>query len=108
MAKFRVINTFEIPARDYFVLCGDVVEGMVAAGMLVHVPMNAALNTAILIDSVEVVSGTRGSNVGLCVRGDERDRAFLRGLNMQDEIFEVAGPITSSSPAPPRTDPGTA
>ena len=38
MASFLVDNTFYLHTRDLVVLCGDIVEGELGAGMLVDIP----------------------------------------------------------------------
>jgi hypothetical protein len=91
MARFHVNTTFEIASRGYSVLCGDVVEGVIRAGMIVRIPMNSGVFMPLPIHSIEIVtaSGKGKNSLGLCVRADENERALLKGLHIRNETFDV-------------------
>jgi hypothetical protein len=42
MARFRVSEPFGLASRNLFVLAGDVIDGHIAPGMKVEIPLNAS------------------------------------------------------------------
>jgi hypothetical protein len=89
MPKFFVKRTFEIPAREIFVLAGEIVEGEVAQGMFVNVPFNSELKTRHQINCIEYVRSEKTEDVCLCLRTEKGEAEILRALNLADETLEV-------------------
>jgi hypothetical protein len=88
VAKFYIRDTFEIPARNLFVLAGAITEGDIKPGMLVHVPINSQLAAVAPIQSVEFALRAGVEDVCLCMaNGPEAE--MLRSLNITDELCEV-------------------
>jgi hypothetical protein len=89
MAKFLVEAVFEIPARELFVLAGDVTEGEIRAGMTVRVRLNSSLSMSEPIHAIEPASTDSGPRVCLCIKADEEARELWRSLGIGDEVVEV-------------------
>jgi hypothetical protein len=91
MPSFRVFETFEIPTRDLFALAGEIVEGTIREGMVVHIPFNSQFGIQERIDSIEFARHTeRREDVCLCLHRTAVEREFLRDLNMGEEIIEIS------------------
>jgi hypothetical protein len=73
-AVFRVADSFDLPARQAFVLRGEVLVGEVRAGMLLHIPLNAGFDVTAPISAVEAIDGPGFSlaTVALVLRYDDR------------------------------------
>ena len=90
MAQFRIDNTFAIRSKKLFVFAGDVVQGTVRSGMVIHWPLSQAIGMVFRVHGVEL--GNRGAEgfVGLTYRvevADEFER--LEQLRFSGEIVEV-------------------
>jgi hypothetical protein len=103
-ALFRVEETFAIHSRRLFVLVGEIVEGTVRTGMLVHVSLNGSVFVTAPVHGVEFVDGPgRRSRIGLTVRyEDDDDLAFWRGLNIGGGML---CPVTEPERPPPAAEP---
>lgn len=89
-AKFHAIGTFTIDTRNLFVIYGDIVDGVVKAGMFLNVPLNSAVTIDDPIHSVEFVDRSDGSHVALAFKLDDpNDAAVWKGLNIADELLEI-------------------
>ncbi len=91
MSKFHVRDTFELPEKRLFVLAGSVVEGEIAAGMFVRVPLNPRFGVTERIHSVERIIRDGGADVALCVEANQDLVEFWRGLNVDGDILDVTG-----------------
>ena len=90
MPKFHVINTFEIPDRQLFVIAGSVVEGEIRAGMFVHVPFNPAVAMTARIHSIEFARRQGdGEDMCLCLQAEPDALELWRDLNISDETLEI-------------------
>ena len=91
MPTFLVKTTFEIPARHIAVVAGQVVDGDIKVGMLLHVPLNSGITMTASLDEVELIHADPSvfPLVALCIRGDDEDRSFLLALNLEGGTLEV-------------------
>jgi hypothetical protein len=99
-ARFRVVDTFNLQSRRYFVIYGDILEGVVRAGMDVVLPCESLGGVRRPITSVEFVDniGDRKAWLGLVVEyASDEDLASLRVVKLKGcelDICEVA-PLAS-------------
>jgi len=88
-AKFRVVDTFQPATKEppTFVMYGDVVDGEVAVGMLVRIPLNSAAAIEGEIGGVEFVEGTpTGSHLALIISvTDQAELEIWEGLSIGNE-----------------------
>jgi hypothetical protein len=90
--KFKVVGTLRLSFRECLVIYGDIVEGNVAVGEVIDVPLNSSLSVAFPIESVEAVDGTpTGSHVGLLV-ADDKEIALVEGLNILGDTLAIHPP----------------
>ena len=84
-ARFRVVDTFHLESRHYFVVVGDVLEGIVRAGMEVVFPSKTFGEMRRRIFSIEFVDGIeRKAWLGLTVKYDnDEDLETLRALDLK-------------------------
>ena len=70
---------------------GDVVEGTVASGEELQIPLNGGLDMTVPIESVEMVDGTAtGSHVALVVAEDDSlGHDLIQSMNFTDETLTV-------------------
>jgi hypothetical protein len=91
-ARFYCEATFTIPARRYFVLGGQIVEGTVRPGKRVMIPLPAGDDLIRPIDSVEIITTTdnRGA-VGLSIKCvDEGEAGDLQRIGIRNVLCSVA------------------
>jgi hypothetical protein len=100
MASFRAMRVFQVTGR------GVVVEGVILGGgtikpgMDLVVPLNSSMSLRFEIASVEYVDHPGGKgDVGLVLSGaDKETAALVMGLNIGDEVLEVAMPEDAQGP----------
>jgi len=89
VARFLVEDGFAIESRLLYVFAGQVLEGLVCAGMEIRLPRDSAAGI-VLVPSVEL--GNRGSTgfVGLTCKLPGRDglEAMAR-LDVNEQVIEV-------------------
>ena len=91
MPTFRVIDAFEIPSRDLFVLAGEILEGTIREGMIARIPFNSQFGIQERIDSIEFARrGERREDVCLCLHRTAEQRELLRDLNIGEETIEIS------------------
>lgn len=94
-ARFRVDDAFALESRLLFVLAGEIVEGTVRAGMVLHVPLNSSLTVTALVHGVESLraAGTAGSTALTIRADDDLDLALWEGMRLGDgEILSLTAP----------------
>jgi hypothetical protein len=92
-AKFHVVQTFTVAARQLFVIAGHIVQGSVSSGMLARGNKDQSNAVFARIDSVESLlpSSTQDSLVALCMRySNHHQREVLQHLWSQNEVVEVS------------------
>jgi len=89
MALFHVTHTFTLENRNLFFLAGEVVDGMIRAGMDVHLRVNSGLALKLRIHSIEFARREGGEDVCLGIESDPELREVLRGFNIAGETVEV-------------------
>ncbi|HEX7681629.1 MAG TPA: hypothetical protein VF713_26135 [Thermoanaerobaculia bacterium] len=92
--KFTVRGSFVLKQRNRLIIYGDVVQGTVAPGELLRVPLNGSFAMTIPIENVEMVDGTSsGSHVVLVVDDDDSlGHQLIQGLNFTGETLVVQPP----------------
>ena len=78
MPKFHVLDTFSWKNQNKVVLIGNVTEGVIDAGMIVHMPFNSSLSMTAPIDSIEYVDRVgekKESFLGLCIKIEDAEAA---------------------------------
>jgi hypothetical protein len=106
-ALFNAKASFSIPSRGLFVISGEILSGAVKKGMTMKVRMNSSFAIPLLIEGVEVVTKTEGSEVGLTtVCRDAEELSMLQSLNIGGEQIEVADPEEEAN-QPVQPTPGT-
>jgi hypothetical protein len=92
MASFYVYDTLVITSRKLFVLAGYIAEGTIRAGMKVHIRLNSSISTTAPIYQIEFARRYQGrEDICLCILyEDDTELAIWQGLNIGEEIVEVA------------------
>lgn len=88
--KFRVVGVLRLADRG-LVAYGEVVEGTVARGEVLAIPLNSRVAISPMILSVEMVDGTAaGSHVGLLISSShELEMDLVEALNFAGETLDV-------------------
>jgi hypothetical protein len=90
MPRFHARDSFAIHDKNTFVMAGFVIEGEIAAGMLVRMPFNATVMMTAKIDHIEFVRRPDGDVVCLCIRCASPDEATLwEALKVKDRTIEI-------------------
>ncbi len=89
MPKFQVMDTFESPERQIFVLAGSVVEGEVQPGMWVNVPCGEFMTLRAPILKVESITRSGREDVCLCVRADLAQTLREDGVEIRGQTIEI-------------------
>ena len=81
-------------ARNRLIVYGDIVDGTVAPGEELRVPLNGSFAMTVPIETVETVDGTEtGSHVALVVAEDDAlGRNLTQSMNFTDETLVVQAP----------------
>ena len=82
VARFKVSGSFTLENLNLFVVIGDVVEGSVAAGMSLKVPVSSSASRAIRIRSVEVAIPIAGAG-GSVLTFEAGDWARMAGMGFK-------------------------
>ena len=94
---FRARATFVIESRQFFVIHGDMVSGVVRPGMTVCLsPTDAELTAAPIhaVESVDYVQ-SRTSEIGLVIRYENAERLHrLRSLSLEGRLLEILDPLS--------------
>jgi hypothetical protein len=92
--KFTVRGTFLLRSRNRLIVYGDVVEGTVASGEELRVPLNGSFAMTVPIESVEMIDGTStGSHVPLVVAEDDSlGHDLIQALGFGGETLAVQIP----------------
>ena len=90
MARFHVRDTFATEDKAVFVLAGFVIEGEVAAGMQVRVPVLAKAMMTEKISHIQYIRRPDGEVVCLCLqcRGAE-EIALWEALKLKDQTIDI-------------------
>jgi hypothetical protein len=99
-ARFRVADTFNLQNRRYFVIYGDILEGVVRAGMDVVLPLETLRGIRRQIASVEFVDniGKRKAWLGLVVEyTSDEDLESLHAIKLKGRELDIceAAPLES-------------
>lgn len=93
IAKFKVDTPFDLKSKSQLVLPGEIIEGVIVAGLYVQIPLNSETSIGLKISSIEYIresSRERTALVVNCENDDEID--FLIALNVSDEILLITNP----------------
>ena len=87
---FRVFEPYVLESRNWYVLPGEIVEGNVAVGMYVNIPIDSSQELAAQVDAVEFMRHEDSENVALCFKyAHEADLAIWQSLELADEDLIV-------------------
>ncbi len=90
MARFHVRDTFAINDKAFFVLAGFVIEGEIAAGMLIRMPFNATTMMTADIDHIQNIARPDGDVICLCIRCTTPEEVTLwEALKIKDRTVEI-------------------
>jgi hypothetical protein len=90
MARFHVRDTFAINDKSVFVLAGFVIEGEIAAGMLVRLPFKENVMMTAEIDHIQDIRRPDGDVVCLCIRCAKPEEVTLwEALKIKDHTIEI-------------------
>jgi hypothetical protein len=79
--------------RNRLIIYGDIVDGTVASGEELRVPLKGHFAMTVPIESVESVDGTEtGSHVALVVAEDDSGRDLIQAMNFTGETLIVQIP----------------
>jgi hypothetical protein len=94
-ARFDCEATFTIRARRCFVLCGQIIEGIVRPGMLVKIQMPSGNELVRPIHSLERISTSdKRGRVGLLIKcEDQEELENLQRIGIRDVICPIAEPL---------------
>lgn len=90
MPRFHVRDTFAINDKSIFVMAGFVIEGEIAAGMLIRMPFNAQVMVTAEIDHIQHLRRPDGDVVCLCIRcPDPQEITLWEALKIKDHTVEI-------------------
>jgi len=90
MARFHVRDAFPLNDKCAFVMAGFVIEGEVAAGMLIRLPFHANVMMTAEIDHIQYLRRPDGDVVCLCIRCvDPNEVTLWEALKIKDRTIEV-------------------
>ena len=90
MPRFHVRDTFAINDKSVFVMAGFIIEGEIAAGMLMRMPFNATVMVTAEIDHIQNLQRPDGDVVCLCIRcADPQELALWEALKIKDHTVEI-------------------
>jgi len=83
-----------LAVRNRLIVYGDIVDGTVASGEELRVPLNGSFAMTVPIESVETVDGTEtGSHVALVVAEDDAlGHDLIQAMNFTGETLTVQTP----------------
>ena len=89
-ATFHVRESFGLESRNLFVMAGEIVEGRVASGMEVAIPLNRCLSTTLEITGLEFLDGPDRHELCLTIKCESWEEVeLLLALNVNDETLTV-------------------
>jgi hypothetical protein len=92
MPRFHVRDAFAINDKSAFVMAGFVIEGEIAAGMLVRLPFKENVMMTADIDHIQYLRRPDGDVVCLCIRCANPEEATLwEALKIKDHTIEIVG-----------------
>ena len=85
-----------LEARNRLIVYGDIVDGTVAPGEELRVPLNGSFAMTVPIESVEMVDRTKtGSHVALVIaEADALGHNLIQSMNFTDETLVVQTPVS--------------
>jgi hypothetical protein len=90
MARFHVRDAFAINDKAAFVMAGFVIEGDIAAGMLVRIPFHATTMMTAEIDHIQFLRRPDGDVVCLCIKcADPQEVTLWDALKLKDHTIEI-------------------
>jgi hypothetical protein len=90
MSRFHVRDAFAIHDKNVFVLAGFVIEGDLAADMLVRLPFKENVMVTAEIDQIQYVRRQDGDVVCLCIRcANPGEVALWEALKIQDQTVDI-------------------
>jgi hypothetical protein len=90
MAKFHVRDTFAIEDKRLFVLAGFVLEGEIAARMLVSIPFNSTVMMTAEIDHLQTLRRPDGDVTCLCILcPDPAEVTLWQALKIKNRLVDV-------------------
>ena len=90
MPRFHVRDAFAINDKSAFVMAGFVIEGEIAAGMLVRFPFNATVMMTAEIDHIQYVRRQDGDVVCLCIKcADPAEVTLWEALKIKDRTVDI-------------------
>jgi hypothetical protein len=90
MPRFHVRDAFAINDKTAFVMAGFVIEGEIAAGMLVRIPFHATTMMTAEIDHIQYLRRPDGDVVCLCIKCTDPQEVILWGaLKLKDHTIEI-------------------
>ena len=90
MSRFHVRDAFPMNGKSIFVMAGFVIEGDIAAGMLVRLPFRDAVMMTAEIDHIQNLRRPDGDVVCLCIRClDPKEVTLWEALKIKDKTVEI-------------------
>ncbi len=90
MPRFHVRDAFPTSDKCTFVMAGFVIEGEIAAGMLVRLPFHAHVMMTAEIDHIQYLRRPDGDVVCLCIRCvDPNEVTLWEALKLKDRTFDI-------------------
>ena len=90
MPRFHVRDAFAIRDKGAFVMAGFVIEGEIAAGMLVRLPFKENVMMTAEIDHIQYVRRPDGDVVCLCIRcASPEETTLWEALKIKDHTIEI-------------------
>jgi len=90
MPRFHVRDAFAIDDKSIFVMAGFIIEGEIAAGMLVRMPFNPTVMVTAEIDHLQHLRRPDGDVVCLCIRCSDPEEATLwQALKIKDRTVDI-------------------
>ena len=93
-AVFQASASFALPPRRWFVVCGDIVSGVIKKDMVMRLRGGSPATPLLTIAAVEIVTKEKGgSQVGICVPyGSVDELSRLQSLNVDGKIIDISEP----------------
>jgi hypothetical protein len=93
MSRFHVKDTFALEDKTLFVVAGFILEGEIAAGMLLSLPFNSKVKMTAEIDHLQTLRRPDGDVVCLCIRcADPAEVTLWDALKITNKIIDVIPP----------------
>jgi hypothetical protein len=90
MSRFHVRDAFAIHNKSVFVMAGFVIEGDIAADMLVRLPFKENVMMTAAIDQIQYVRRPDGDVVCLCIRcASPQEMTLWEALKIKDRTIDL-------------------